>query len=168
MSPPLRFYLHTDPTPLVRVQYRDAQGLATTYGEYSYGFDSGLTIEWIFGTPPEQVEERTLEWLRGDCADCAGVESEREMRRACEGMCARCGAVVDELSELGHCTRCFVQCMGTNGIDTPSDAQIEALRDLAAEREDIELFDACETALKMIVQPEIKRAALKRIAEVAK
>ena len=37
---------------------------------------------------------------------------------------------------------------------------------LNVEDDDIELLDLCETTQKLIVQPEIKNAALARIAEI--
>lgn len=45
-----------------------------------------------------------------------------------------------------------------------TDAMVDEIVD--SEDDDIELLDLCETTQKQIVQPEIKRAALARIAEI--
>ena len=48
--------------------------------------------------------------------------------------------------------------------DTITDAMVDEILD--SEDDDIELIDLCETTQKQIVQPNIKRAALARIAEI--
>ena len=50
--------------------------------------------------------------------------------------------------------------------ETLTDDAIESLLDDAIDREDIELVDLCETALKTIVQPNLKHSARVEIARV--
>lgn len=47
-----------------------------------------------------------------------------------------------------------------------TDEQIETLRAAALRDEDFDMFDLCETALKMIVQPNLKRQAIERIVDL--
>lgn len=49
---------------------------------------------------------------------------------------------------------------------TITDEQVESLLGAAMAREDIELVDLCETALKAIVQPNLRRQTLARIAAI--
>jgi hypothetical protein len=63
------------------------------------------------------------------------------------GLCTECG---EEECECGKLT----------------DAKVEALLAQAIANENVELVDLCETALKPIVQPNLKRQALDRIAEI--
>lgn len=51
----------------------------------------------------------------------------------------------------------------TGDLTDLTDGQLEEIRDRAAAREDFDTFDDCETALKMIVQPNLRRAAIERI-----
>ncbi len=50
----------------------------------------------------------------------------------------------------------------TNNV---TDEQIEAVKSAAAACEDFELFDACETATKMIVQHELRAQAVSEILQ---
>ena len=48
----------------------------------------------------------------------------------------------------------------------PTDEQVESLLEQALASEDAEMVDLCETVLAMIVQPNLKRQAQARIAEI--
>lgn len=75
------------------------------------------------------------------------------------------------------CMPCFIEMFKENTGREPmwrlsevvtasslTDDQICAIQSRAARDEDGDLFDACETALKMIVQPNLKQQARERIA----
>jgi hypothetical protein len=50
--------------------------------------------------------------------------------------------------------------------DTLTDERVGRLLVVASKAEDLDPVDLCETVLKPIVQPNLKRQALERIAEI--
>lgn len=97
----------------VRIEYIDTDGVKrTTAGVLCDGF-----IRWSYDLPPDEVDE--LAYLV--CYDGAehtfpgveygGQQSAAEMEAAVEHTCFGCGTrveSVDELSERGECSKCFV------------------------------------------------------------
>lgn len=122
----LRYWTDTRPSwqgSAIRVEWTRADGTKeSSYGLYDVSDD---TVNWQHNNPPAALEELALECARDgreydvSGAEHVGEQSMKEMDFECSRMCAKCGVAQesqDALSEMGHCTRCFVEQMGTTGV----------------------------------------------------
>lgn len=118
---PLRFWTDASPSwqgANIRIEW-DANGVTqSTFGRFD---DSDNEINWQYGDPPSELEELCLEAARYgseyavDGAEHIGSETFAQMDAAVAQRCCACGVVqasLDELSNEGHCPKCFVARMG--------------------------------------------------------
>jgi hypothetical protein len=82
-----------------------------------------------------------------------------------------CGHTAEQHDHLGYAKRgvcgCHKDCGCFSFAIRLTDEQVEALLKKAIANEDIELVDLCETALKQVVEPGIKKRTLIAIARRA-
>lgn len=126
MSNDLRFWTDAAPSwmgPLIRIEWSNAQGVTeSTFGRF---FDSDNEINWQYADCPSHLEELALEAARYGSeypvhgAEHMGSETFAQMDAQCANRCCGCGVVqasIEDLSEQGHCSKCFVARMAADDL----------------------------------------------------
>jgi hypothetical protein len=121
-SASLRFFSDASPSfsgANIRIEW-DVDGVTqSTFGRFD---DSDNEINWQYGECPSEFEDIALEAARYGTeyavsgAEHMGSETFAQMDAACAQRCVGCGVVqvsIQELSEQGDCTRCFVKRMAS-------------------------------------------------------